>query len=230
MFSDSLCDTAYASWQPEKGNKTLQDVIDMIKANPQIKHAFITGGEPTIHPDLVRELSIIFHNNFYNVVAIETNGTRFIENSGLDFITISPKMKNSVPIPGKPIDNKYVSKKFATQEDTDKHEKNRKKYDQMQKWVNAYSKEMFNDASEYQFSSYNFQFKFVITSEEELQEVKEIQELLGIPNETIYLMPEGNMNEYLTKRRQWLIELCIREGYNYTDRLHILAFGNVRGV
>ena len=229
MFSDSLCDTAYASWQPEKGNLTLGDLLVMVEANPQIKHAFITGGEPTIHPELVRDLTTLLHKNEI-FVAIETNGTRFIENSGLDFITISPKLKNSVPVAGKTISNEYVTKKVATREDADKHEKNRKKYDQMKLWVNNFTTDNYDPSFEFKTSIYDFQFKFVITTEDELEEVKYIQELMGIPNDTIYLMPEGNVNEFLIKRRQWLMQICIREGYNYTDRLHILAYGNQRGM
>lgn len=223
MFSDSLCDTAYASWQPEKGMLSLNDIIKLIEANPQINHVFISGGEPTIHPQLVKDLATIFHEYGY-FVAIETNGTHFIPDSGLDFITCSPKLKNSVPIPGKAISNQYVTKTEATQEDADKHEKNRKRYDQMQNWVDNYTVQ-FGDAS-----ICNYQFKFVITEEKELEEVKYIQNLLGIPNDALYLMPEGSMNEYLNKRRQWLMEICVREGYNYTDRLHIIAYGNSRGV
>jgi len=27
-----------------------------------------------------------------------------------------------------------------------------------------------------------------------------------------------------------LMDLCVREGYNFTDRLHIIAYGDTRGV
>ena len=46
----------------------------------------------------------------------------------------------------------------------------------------------------------------------------------------VWLMPEGLTENQLNVRRAWLMELCEREGYNYTDRLHIIAFGDVRGV
>ena len=43
-------------------------------------------------------------------------------------------------------------------------------------------------------------------------------------------MPEGLEEEQLNERRQWLIELCVKEGYNFSDRLHIIAYGDIRGI
>ena len=34
---------------------------------------------------------------------------------------------------------------------------------------------------------------------------------------------EGLVSEQLNERRVWLMEICEREGYNYTDRLHIIV-------
>ena len=36
--------------------------------------------------------------------------------------------------------------------------------------------------------------------------------------------------EQLKKRRVWLMELCTELGYNYAERLHIIAYGDRRGV
>jgi len=76
----------------------------------------------------------------------------------------------------------------------------------------------------------DYQLKPVISNEEDLNEVKELQEKLGISNDKVWLMPEGLVTEELTVRRKWLMELCQKEGYNYTDRLHIIAYGDKRGV
>jgi len=56
------------------------------------------------------------------------------------------------------------------------------------------------------------------------------QKILDIPNEMVWLMPEGLTPEQLSDRRTWLMELCEQEGYNFTDRLHIIAYGDKRGV
>ena len=41
-------------------------------------------------------------------------------------------------------------------------------------------------------------------------------------------MPEGVTPEQLQKRRPWIIEKAIELGYNFSDRLHIVAYGNKR--
>ena len=64
----------------------------------------------------------------------------------------------------------------------------------------------------------------------DLEDVKELQVELGVPNRKVYLMPEGIEPKQLNERRKWLMGLCTKEGYNFTDRLHIIAYGNVRGV
>ena len=76
----------------------------------------------------------------------------------------------------------------------------------------------------------DYQLKPVISSKEDLKEVKELQERLDIPNDMVWLMPEGILSEQLNERRVWLMKICEEQGYNYTDRLHIIAFGDVRGV
>jgi hypothetical protein len=43
-------------------------------------------------------------------------------------------------------------------------------------------------------------------------------------------MPEGTTNTKLKKNRRKLVDICIREGYNYTDRLHVIVYGDKRGV
>ena len=80
------------------------------------------------------------------------------------------------------------------------------------------------------FQNPDYQLKQVISNKEDLDEVKVLQDILGISNDKVWLMPEGLVPEELTVRRRWLMELCQKEGYNYTDRLHIIAYGDKRGV
>ena len=49
-------------------------------------------------------------------------------------------------------------------------------------------------------------------------------------NNGTIVVKEGLTPEQLSKRRTWLMELCEQEGYNFTDRLHIIAYGDKRGV
>jgi 7-carboxy-7-deazaguanine synthase len=73
-------------------------------------------------------------------------------------------------------------------------------------------------------------FKFVIQSNQDLQEMNEIRERVKIEPYDIWLMPEGKTKEEQLARQDLVRELCSRYGYNFSPRLHILEFGNKRAV
>ena len=210
QFASSFCDTPYASWKPEKGKYTLDEVIEIYKSNPQIKHTMVTGGGPTLHPELLKELCKI--GKFYNhLVTIETEGSEFVQTSA-DCISLSPKLSNSTPRPGTWMP--YADRE-VTEKDKQQHEKWRCNYEAMEQLIDNHL---------------DYQLKPVISNKKDLEEVKKLQEILEVPNDMVWLMPEGLVSEQLNERRVWLMELCEREGYNFTDRLHIIAYGDKRGV
>ena len=210
QFSNSFCDTPYASWKPEGGQFTLNDIVKVYEDNPQIKHTMITGGGPTLYPKLLQELCII-GKKYNHIITVETEGSEFVQTVA-DNISLSPKLSNSTPRPGTwmPFANREV-----TEADKKKHEKWRCNYDAMRQLIHSHP---------------DYQLKPVISNLKELAEVKELQEILDIPNHMVWLMPEGLVEEELKKRRVWLMELCTELGYNYTERLHIIAYGDKRGV
>lgn len=73
-------------------------------------------------------------------------------------------------------------------------------------------------------------FKFVIDEEKDLQEVLALITTYGILNEAVYLMPQGTSAESLKEKQSWLVEICKKYNFNYTDRLHIHIYGNRRGI
>ncbi len=85
-------------------------------------------------------------------------------------------------------------------------------------------------ALDYYANHSNSNFKFVIANEDDLEEVIEIIHLHKINSSKVYLMPEGTNPQSLKKKQAWLIEICKRYGFNYTDRLHIHIYGSKRGV
>jgi len=210
QFSNSFCDTPYASWKPEKGKYTLNDIVEFYEKHPHIKHTMITGGGPTLHPELLKELCVIGKQHRH-LITIETEGSEFVQTFG-DCISLSPKLSNSTPVPGTwmPFANREV-----TEKDKQQHEKWRRNYEAMWDLIHTHP---------------DYQLKPVISNEQDLDEVKAIQKSLNIPNDKVWLMPEGLVEEELNKRRRWLMELCTKEGYNYSDRLHIIAYGDTRGV
>jgi len=170
----------------------------------------ITGGGPTLHRELLVDLCNLakIHHHY---VTIETEGSESVSTQA-DLISLSPKLSNSTPRPGTwmPYLNRTV-----TEQDKEKHEKWRCNYEAMKLLLDLHP---------------DYQLKPVISNEKDLEEVKELQDELGVPNRKVYLMPEGIEPKQLNERRKWLMELCTKEGYNFTDRLHIITYGDIRGV
>lgn len=215
-FKGSICDAHYASWQPEEGSYTLEQLKDEMKRNKQIHHFLITGGEPTFNLKLLLEIvRIIKTENSRNFITIETNGTRFIHIPEVDFWSISPKLSSSVPKVGDKTPYRLANKK-----DVEKHLAEYHNPESVQKIINS--------------SRGNFQLKFVISNEKDAKEAMKYLHSVFTPESIerskswVYFMPEGDTKEKLSRKRKWLIDYCIELGVNYTDRLHIVAFGNER--
>jgi 7-carboxy-7-deazaguanine synthase len=79
-------------------------------------------------------------------------------------------------------------------------------------------------------SHYDYQLKFVIAREEDLQEVQTIVSALEAPSSKVVLMPEGVSAEVLSARGAWIAELCKEHGYRFSPRLHVYLYGNKRGT
>lgn len=72
-------------------------------------------------------------------------------------------------------------------------------------------------------------FKFVVRDEDDIEEILSIVNEYYIPRYRVYLMPMAANEIELQERATKISELAIREGFNYSDRLHIRLFGSVRG-
>ncbi|HEY3824548.1 MAG TPA: 7-carboxy-7-deazaguanine synthase QueE [Bryobacteraceae bacterium] len=79
-------------------------------------------------------------------------------------------------------------------------------------------------------AEYDYQLKFVISSEDDIAEVFTVISQLDAPAGKVMLMPEGVSAEILHERGVWLAERCKRYGFRLTPRLHVDLYGNRRGV
>lgn len=73
-------------------------------------------------------------------------------------------------------------------------------------------------------------FKFVIASEDDLAEVRELHSRYSLPAARIFLMPEGTDSATLRARERWLAAAAMENGFRLSDRLHIHLFGDTRGT
>lgn len=77
---------------------------------------------------------------------------------------------------------------------------------------------------------YLYQLKFVISEPADLDEARELAEMLGAERGRVVLMPEGRDAATLRMRAEWLVPLCLELGYRYSPRLHVDIWGDRRGV
>ena len=75
----------------------------------------------------------------------------------------------------------------------------------------------------------NAYFKFVVAEPGDVDEVCSLRDKYGLPNERVILMPEGRKPEAINSRSGWVGEACVREGFRFSTRLHILLWGDERG-
>jgi 7-carboxy-7-deazaguanine synthase len=79
-------------------------------------------------------------------------------------------------------------------------------------------------------ADYDYQLKFVIAQEADIDEMRGLLTELGAPAGRVVLMPEGIEAGTLNKRGVWLAEVAKRYGYRFSPRLHVLLWGNKRGT
>jgi 7-carboxy-7-deazaguanine synthase len=79
-------------------------------------------------------------------------------------------------------------------------------------------------------SEFEYQLKFVVSRETDIEEVTAIVARLQAPPEKVILMPEGVTTEALDERGAWIAEICKNYGFRFSPRLHIHLYGNKRGV
>jgi 7-carboxy-7-deazaguanine synthase len=72
-------------------------------------------------------------------------------------------------------------------------------------------------------------FKFVCEGKACLDEVEEIQLEAGIPDNNIWIMPQGKNMEDLNKHMVAIVDDAILRGWNITPRTHVAIWGSERG-
>lgn len=235
VFKDSVCDTPYSSFNPEKSPyKTMDDLVSAFKKQqedyPHVKHLVITGGEPLLYKkDLEEFLGRVYDDEM--VITIETNGTLPIlnplgQNYRIALYSVSPKLSTSVGQPG------VVQGYNYTEDMRDRHERTRMNYKNLVDIVT---------------NSSDYQFKFVYSGPECEDEIIRIYKEMGKivkkedeqlfrfyvkhhPNKHTMLMCEGTVATQLDNHSKEAAQVCIKRGWTYTDRLHIRIWSDKRGV
>ena len=94
---------------------------------------------------------------------------------------------------------------------------------------NALERRELPEALEFFGQLPNTYFKFVIVQPSDIIEVCGLRDKYRLPSERIILMPEGQSAEVIQRRSPWISEACIKQGFRFSTRLHILLWGDHRG-
>lgn len=218
------CDTPYASWAPEGGPRSIDELVAEAVSSG-VRHVVLTGGEPMIFPQIeslcaaLKDATAAGHrrdacatervggvrpygaggDGFH--ITIETAGTVF-RDLPCDLMSISPKLANSTPGP--------EHGRWAR-----RHDDRRINLDALQQLLDRYPER---------------QLKFVVAGREDLPEIDDLlARLRGWSPDDILLMPEGVATPS-PERREAVAEVCRERGWRYCHRLHIELFGDTRGT
>ncbi|NGM67599.1 7-carboxy-7-deazaguanine synthase QueE [Natronolimnobius sp. AArcel1] len=204
-----FCDSYHTSWEPTHAWLELEDIIAEIESH-DVEHVVLTGGEPLLHEESVALLEALDDRGYHTTV--ETNGTIY-RDAPIDLASISPKLKSSTPTPARDPDGGGASANGSKGggEWAQRHEDDRIDLEALAALV----------------EHYNFQLKFVVTDEADMDEILELLADLrdaadvAIPDQNVLLMPEGATRERLAETRNRTAELALEYGFRYTPRLHV---------
>jgi 7-carboxy-7-deazaguanine synthase len=173
-----------------------------VKSYPA-QHCVLTGGEPMVAKDIAVLAARLREAGQH--LTIETAGTVAPDGIACDLASLSPKLANSTPAAG------TISDAWRH-----RHEDTRRQVAVLREWIDAYP----------------FQLKFVLESADDVEEMEDLLKQIArpIPPAKVLIMPQGTDVRAIRGRDESLIDLCLRRGYRYCNRLHIELFGNKRGT
>lgn len=167
-------------------------------------HLILTGGEPTMSHNRKGILPLMRELSMRGAIRpfteVETNGT------------IRPTEEMAYFI------NQWnVSLKLSN---SGMERGERINEDAIEWFINAHQEDKTSDAH----------FKFVVSREEDVQEILKLVTEFDIPEEMILLMPAGATQEELARTREKVARLCMQTGWRYTPRLQVNVWDQATGV
>ena len=193
------CDTPYASYRAEGEDTSLEQLLQQVQQTGA-HHVVLTGGEPTIMPDIERLCFMLAADGRH--VTLETAGTVF-KPLPVDLVSLSPKLSNSTPPTS--LGQMAIS-----------HEQRRLNHDALQCYIDS--------APELQIKF------VIQTPGDLDEVLDLLSKLRHWRSEDVMLMPEGTDPVVLEQRSAWLIDACKLHDFRFCQRLHVMLWGAKRGV
>ncbi len=166
-------------------------------------HLILTGGEPTLdkHQEAISHLvGILLTRDFEPYIEVETNGT------------IEPHEEFA-----RYVNQWNVSLKLSN---SGMPEDERINPDAIRWYRDLHEEDVFIDAC----------FKFVVSSEDDLEEIDDLVDRFDIPDSMIMLMPAGYTQDRLRETYPEVAEICKSRGWDFTPRLQVDTWNEATGV
>ena len=196
------CDTKYA-WDFDAGVDMQPGQIVREVSTWSCGHVVITGGEPLVGSDLaVRPGLADLTGRLKDLrrhITIETSGLIFVPDLACDLMSISPKLRNSVPK-----DAKLAAVHGDSRLDIAVIRKLIDRYDYQLKFV----VDSETDLAEIR---------------------KTLDEIGDVDRRKIVLMPQVVTRDELARKGPMVAELCMRAGFSYSPRLQVMLWNNESG-
>lgn len=190
------CDEKNSS-DPAMGRETsIDNLLEKVVAY-NCKNVIITGGEPLIHSE-IKELTDKLKKAGYHIT-IETNAT-IKKNVNCDLISISPKLKNSVP-------DKIIN--------PEKYNEKRINIEVIKFYIKNYNYQIkFVVDSEPDFN--------------EINEI--LSKIGSYDKSRVLIMPLASSRNQLFKIQKKVVDMCIRRNFRYNNRLQVQIWGKGKEV
>lgn len=201
-----VCDTI-ATWRKEEEYPTVESLVDEWVEKGWLEnfrngtHLILTGGEPTMPSRQHQLVDLLWELNDHDALPFVE-----VETNG----TIAPLQQFDVLV-----DHYNISMKLSN---SGMSESRRITPDA----INHY-KARWSEVG-------GAMFKFVVSREEDVQEILELVEGYDIPDGMISLMPAGASQEQLRETYPLVAELCKKYNWDFSPRLHIDAWDMQVGV
>jgi 7-carboxy-7-deazaguanine synthase len=166
-------------------------------------HLILTGGEPLMdtHQTSFRSLMAEFvRHDIYPFVEVETNGTMQPQSDIMPYIS---QYNVSLKLSNSGMDRDERINPDAIEAFKQIHED--------------------NDADD-------AILKFVVSREQDLDEIMSIVEEFGVPDSMVSLMPAGQTQEQLRETYPEISKLCKKYGFDFSPRLHVDIWNQATGV